>query len=264
MNSNSWHGFPLEQAIAGTVAAGFHHIELTATIGWTEHVFPTMSFRDLWNTKDALAAAGLSVIGLSGHTNVMDTARIPDFLANIRLAAFFGAKFIVTSIGEAHIKDAAVASDAQVAENIAGLLPYVTDHGLTLALENHGEHGTGRRLKNIVDLIDSPSVVINYDTANAIFYGPVDVAEDLAVALPRVGYVHLKDKAGDWNEWNFPAPGLGYVDFPEILSQFVQAENDAPFSVEIEFTAAGPADLAEVDAAAVQAAKYLTTLGLAL
>jgi sugar phosphate isomerase/epimerase len=44
VNSNCYHGFSIEEAIDGIQAAGFHYIELTATKGWTEHVFPTMSF----------------------------------------------------------------------------------------------------------------------------------------------------------------------------------------------------------------------------
>ena len=38
---------PIEEAIAGIRRAGFHYIELTATKGWTEHVFPDMPFERL-------------------------------------------------------------------------------------------------------------------------------------------------------------------------------------------------------------------------
>lgn len=40
---------------------------------------------------------------MSGHCNLMDPERIPDFEKNIRLAAFFGCQYIVSSIGEAHL-----------------------------------------------------------------------------------------------------------------------------------------------------------------
>ena len=40
VNSNCYHGYSIEEAIAGIKAAGFRYIELTATKGWTEHVFP--------------------------------------------------------------------------------------------------------------------------------------------------------------------------------------------------------------------------------
>ena len=98
VNSNCYHGYSIEDAIAGIQAAGFKYIELTATKGWTEHVFPDQSFERLLEVKDLLDEAGLIPFAMSGHTNLMDTERIPDFVKNIRLAHFFGAKYIVSSI----------------------------------------------------------------------------------------------------------------------------------------------------------------------
>ena len=40
VNSNCYHGYTIEEAVAGIRKAGFRYIELTATKGWTEHVFP--------------------------------------------------------------------------------------------------------------------------------------------------------------------------------------------------------------------------------
>ena len=54
VNSNCYHGYPIEEAIRGISAAGFHYIELTATKGWTEHVFPDHSFRSLLRVQDLL------------------------------------------------------------------------------------------------------------------------------------------------------------------------------------------------------------------
>ena len=140
VNSNCYHGYSIEEAIAGIRAAGFHYIELTATKGWTEHVFPDQSFQRLLEVKDKLDEAGLIPFAMSGHTNLMDTARIPDFVKNIRLAHFFGARYIVSSVGEAHLKDNAVASNAVVAEHIRGFLPYLEKYDMILVLEVHGGH----------------------------------------------------------------------------------------------------------------------------
>ena len=54
VNSNCYHGYSIEEAIAGIKAAGFRYIELTATKGWTEHVFPDQSFERLLEIKDKL------------------------------------------------------------------------------------------------------------------------------------------------------------------------------------------------------------------
>ncbi len=262
VNSNGYHGYTIEEAIDGISAAGFHYIELTATKGWTEHVFPTMSFAYLYTVKDRLKQAGLVPFSMSGHCNLMDQERIGDFLANIRLAAFFGCNYIVSSIGEAHLKDRAVASNEEVAKHICNLLPYLEEYGLTLVLETHGEHSTGKIIKSIVDLVASPRVLVNYDTANVIFYGDVDPLADIPTCIDKIGYMHLKDKAGGHREWNFPALGQGHVDFPAIFGMLDKAGNSCPWSIEIEFTQAGPRDLAEVNSAVQASYNYLKNLGL--
>lgn len=262
VNSNCYHGYSIEEAIEGIRAAGFHYIELTATKGWTEHVFPTMSFASLYEVKDRLKAAGLVPFSMSGHCNLMDKERIGDFLANIRLAAFFGSEYIVSSIGEAHLKDQAVTSNEEVAEHVRDLLPYLEAYDLTLVLENHGEHATGKIIKSIVDLVASPRVMVNYDTANVIYFADVDPTEDMLTCMDKIGYMHIKDKAGGRQEWNFPTLGRGYVDFPKILDMLNTAGNNSPMSIEIEFTKAGPQNLDEVNRAVRESYDYLKGLGL--
>ena len=56
----------------------------------------------------------------------------------------------------------------------------------------------------------------------------------------------LKDKDGERTEWNFPAVGTGYIDFSKTFEVLSSAGNEAPLSIEIEFTAAGPSSLDEV------------------
>jgi len=261
VNSNCYHGYSIEEAIEGISAAGFHYIELTATKGWTEHVFPTMSFAYLCSVKDKLKAAGLNPFAMSGHCNLMDSERIGDFIANMRLAAFFGCDYIVSSIGEAHLKDKTVTSNEEVARHIRELLPALEEYDLTLVLENHGEHSTGKIIKGIVDLVDSPRVLINYDTANGIHYAGVDPMDDIPTCVDKIGYMHIKDKIGGLQEWNFPALGKGHVDFPGIFALLDKAGNACPLSIEIEFTKAGPKDLGEVNEAVRESYAYLQGLG---
>lgn len=261
VNSNCYHGYSIEEAIKGTAAAGFHYMELTATKGWTEHVFPTQSFQQLLKVKDLLKKYDVTPFSMSGHCNLMDTGRMDDFIENIRLAAFFGCDYIVSSIGEAHLEDQAVASNEVVAEHIAAFLPYLEAFDMTLVLEVHGDHGDGQILKEIVKLVNNPRVKINYDTANAVFYGGVDVTEDLKNCVDEVAYMHLKDKAGEQKEWNFPALGEGELDFPAVFEVLKEAGNNCPFSVEIEFTQEGPRDLAQVNEAVKTSAQYLKQAG---
>ena len=64
--------------------------------------------------------------------------------------------------------------------------------------------------------------------------------------------------------WDFPAVGKGRVDFPRFFAQLEAAKNDSPFSIEIEFTAAGPKDLEEVNQAVRDSAQYLRAQGYEL
>ena len=264
VNSNCYHGFSIEESLEGIAAAGFHYVELTATKGWTEPVFPDQSFERLWAVKDKMEALGLIPFSMSGHCNLMDPQRLPDFVMNMRLAHFFGCDYIVSSIGEAHLEDLATSSNERLSDNIRNLLPSLEKYGLTLVLELHGDHATGSIMKEIVDLVGSPRVKINYDTANCVFYGNVDAAQDIDTCLSDIAYLHLKDKASARNAWDFPALGEGYVDFPTIFQKLEQAKNHAPFSVEIEFTQAGPKDLAEVNEAVCKSADYLRAHGFVL
>mgnify|MGYP000985131371 CR=1 FL=1 len=262
VNSNSYHGYSIEEAIDGIGNAGFKYIELTATKGWTEHVSPDMPLVDLFEIKEKLKGKGLTSFSMSGHCNLMDRDRLNDFISNIKLAAFFECNYIISSIGEAHLEDKAETSDEEVAEHIKEIVPYLESYDLILGLENHGKHATGKHLKKIVDLIDSDRVVINYDTANAIFYGNVNLEEDIDSCIEKIGHIHLKDKAGEYNEWNFPAIGQGYIDFKMVLEKLEKANNNCPLSIEIEFTSGGAKDLDEINKAVKGSYNYLRNLGL--
>lgn len=262
LNSNTYHGYGIEDAFAGLKETSVTYVELTATKGWTEHVFPDMSLKDLWHIKEEMKRRGITPFALSGHTNLMDKDRIPDFIMNMRLANFFGASYILSSIGEAHLEDKREVSDEEVVEQVKLLLPYLREYDLILCLENHGKHGTGKQLKEIVAKVSSDRVRINYDTANAIFYGNVNLEEDLLSCIDHIGFMHLKDKAGKYNEWNFPAIGEGELDLLMVLRKLEEKGNHCPLSIEIEFTEKGPQDLSEVHKAVSSSFKYLADNGI--
>ena len=265
INSNTYHGFSLEDAVRGIADAGFRYIELTATKGWTEHVFPDQPLRRLLRVQDMLADAGLTPFAMSGHTNLTDPDRASDFRDNIRLAGFFGCRYIVSSVGEAHLRDRHSAGAEDTARCIAAFVPELEARDMTLVLETHGkDHGTGRILADLVRRIGSERVRINYDTANVIFYGRVDPVEDLAACVRDVAYLHIKDKAGPDDTWDFPAPGRGRVDFDGIFRVLRQAGNSSPFSVEIEFTPEGPGGLEQVNQAVRDSADFFRAHGFTL
>ncbi|HWO77262.1 MAG TPA: TIM barrel protein [Bacillus sp. (in: firmicutes)] len=84
--------------------------------------------------------------------------------------------------------------------------------------------------------------------------------DDLEASVDYVEFIHLKDKLGAYDEWNFPAIGDGNLDFNKIFKILQKADYKGPISVEIEFTPAGPANLDEVNQAVQRSFNYLTSI----
>ncbi len=236
VSTNTYHGFSLEEALRGISAAGFKYVELTAVNGWTEHVKSTMSDAEIEEVKQLLKKYDLTPIALSGHCDLMDAKRLNDFVDNIRLAGKFGCEFIVSSTGEAHFGEKEVVADELLAENIKKVLPVCEELGITMVLETHGEYGLGSDLKRITDLVGSKRLGINYDTANVLFYGGKYPEDDIKDCAEDVLFVHVKDKAGEPKEWDFPAPGEGTLKLIETIEYLQSKGFTGPLSTEIEFT----------------------------
>lgn len=263
VNTNTFHGFSIEEALPLIKKAGFKYIELTATKGWTEHVFPTQSFEHLVKVRNMINDLGLIPFAFSGHTSLMDKNRLDDFILNMELAAFFNSKYIVSSIGEAHIKNNSSSNEKTLIENLKFLIPHLKRNNLMLVLETHGkEFPTGKSLNSIVEKVDSNLIKINYDTANVLFYGNVLPEDDLKACVNNVSYMHIKDKGGKQDVWDFPALGKGYINFPKIFDILEKNNNNCPMSIEIEFTEKGAKDIDEVYRALVVSFSYLHNLKL--
>ena len=198
-------------------------------------------------------------LALSGHTDIMDMNLFDDFIHNLELASFFGCKYFVTSIGKPNPSE-------DIIRRIEELYPYLEKYDLELMIELHGQYRSGRVLHEIVKHCDD-RVHTNYDTGNAIFYGDMDdemLLEDIESNIDDIAYMHIKDKAGKRNEWNFPAIGQGYVPLPSVFNILEEHNNAATLCVEIEFTPEGPKDINEVDKAVEDSARYLNSLGFKL
>ena len=268
VSTNTYHGFSVDEALEGIARAGFQYVELTAVRGWTEHIMPDQDEAQLKHVEDKLKELGLTCIAVSGHCNLTDAERLNDFRANMALASRFGAKWIISSTGEAHFGKDETFTDDVLIKNIKALLPDLEEYGLKLGIEVHGEYGTGEKILNIVKGVGSDLVGINYDTANVVFYGGKVPNDEIKTCLSGVNYVHLKDKVGLDNGWNFPAVGSGDLD----LTGFVGFMNDSgfsgPFSVEIEFTAdytmnpKKPGDLAIANKAVKDSFDFLRAKGI--
>ncbi|GIN61849.1 hypothetical protein J27TS8_18420 [Robertmurraya siralis] len=260
INSNTYHGFSLEDAVKGAAKAGFKQIELAAVKDHTAHVLPEMSEKELLAIKKLLHQYEMRCVGIGAHSNVMTEAGIINVLKNVELANFFECKYIITATGDPH-HDSDVIEDEQIL--IRNLLPVIEmceRLNKVLVIETHGNnYATGTALNRLVQLL-SRRIKINYDTANVLFYGNIEPYDDLQASVAEVEFIHLKDKLGANQEWNFPAIGDGNINFLRIFQILERANYKGPISVEIEFTPEGPSGLDVVNDSVQRSFHYLSTI----
>lgn len=260
INSNTYHGFSLEDAVKGASEAGFTQIELAAVKDHTAHVLPEMSSEQLQEIQALLQQYRVKCVGIGAHSNVMEAEGIVNLLRSVDLAVAFDCPYIITATGDAHDDADVIEDESLLANNLEPIIERCEQLNKVLALETHGNnYPTGLSLKRLAKLLQN-RVKINYDTANVIFYGNTYPYEDLEASADQLAFIHLKDKRGAPHEWNFPAIGDGDLDFGKILSILKKADYKGPISVEIEFTPAGPANLAEVNEAVKRSYRYLSSI----
>ena len=260
INSNTYHGFSLEDAVVGARKAGFTQIELAAVKDHTAHVLPDMSRKQLEEIKFLLKTNGMTCVGIGAHSNVMTEEGRENLIRSIDLAVELDCKYIITATGDAHNDTDKIEDEEALAKNLEPLIEKCEKRNKMLLLETHGNnYATGGSLKKLAQKLNN-RVKINYDTANVLFYADILPYEDLEASADYVEFIHLKDKLGSYQEWNFPAIGDGFLDFPRLFRTLKQANYQGPISVEIEFTPSGPKDLDEVNESVIKSFNYLSNI----
>ena len=208
---NSYHTYSLEEALEGIAAAGYKFVELSAVRGWTEHVPLEADAKTLGQIQRMMNKLGLMFLSLSGHSDLTTKDGLKDGLKAVDLCERMGIEIMNTAIG-GHYSESE--DEEAFMGNIHELADYAAARDILLGIEIHGEiTKSAVAAIPVLQRIDRKNVLINYDTANAEFYGGVDPVADLKVALPKLVHCHLKDKRGEGRVWDFPAIGEGHIDF---------------------------------------------------
>lgn len=227
-------------------AAGAEGVELLSVF-WQE------DGQEAERITAALAKTGLALAcyGACNNLAVADEAerrvQLQDILTSVDRAALFGAKVVRVFSGN---KEETVDYTTARGWIIAGLreaAAYAGERGITLCLENHGLFaGKAEQVQEIIAAVDSPHLRSTFDTGNFLLVDQ-EPEEALAVLLPLVQHVHLKDFAkigGDYGGTVFTslagerftgyAPGEGSVPLPSLLRKLKDAGYDGWLSVEYE------------------------------
>jgi L-ribulose-5-phosphate 3-epimerase len=259
-HTNSYHTYGLDESLAGISKAGFKYVELSAVRGWTEHVPLEATDAQIEEILTKLDKYGLRISSLSGHSDLTEPSGLVDGKKAVDLCAKMDINVLCTAVGGHAGKEE---NKSAFLKHIFDLADYAAQHNVFVALEVHGDiMATGQISIPLIKEINRANVRINYDTANCILYGGVQAVDDIRPVVPYLSHVHLKDKAGEDKEWNFPAVGEGYIDFGAVLKILQEEGYTGPYSVEIEFQGEPWPPLVEVDRAMKVSYETLKALGL--
>lgn len=260
VSTNTYHSYSFAEALAGIAGAGFTSVELSSVPGWTEHVARNASDSELDAIARQVREAGLDAISLSGHSDLASEEGVEAFRRAIHICRQLGIPYLTTSTGGHDDTSAGSVEEQRKAflERFGPLADEAADGGITICIETHGGlSATGALAAELIEAIDKPNVGINYDTANVIFYGNVRPEEDIRAAARHIAHMHLKDKAGGDQEWNFPAIGSGNVDFASIFQTLEDVGFHGPVSIELEFQGEPWPPLEEVNRAVAESHAFI-------
>lgn len=264
VSTNTYHKFELDEALKGISKAGFNYVELTSVMGYTEHIVPeNMKERDIATLRDQLDGYGLTVLAISGHSDLTTKDGCDHLRAVIELAGKLDAKVVNTGISMQEDPEAGLSEEAERSfyENIEDLGDFASANGVNIGIETHDFLKTAHQGSEILSNIESDSVGLNYDTGNVIFYGGVSPEEDIKnLKSEDFTCMHLKDKLGGKGEWNFPALGEGEINFGPVFAWLDSIDYRGPVSVEIEFDGSEEETLQEVNEAVRNSYEFLEGL----
>jgi inosose dehydratase len=126
---------------------------------------------------------------------------------------------------------------AAVVSHLRRLGDVAAELDMTLSLETHkGPTQNAAAMQALMHDVHHDRVGINFDTGNIAYYNhDADPVHELALALPVVRSMHLKDNRGGFEDWYFPAIGDGGgVDFVRLRQVLEAAHYAGDFTIEIE------------------------------
>jgi sugar phosphate isomerase/epimerase len=191
------------------------------------------------------AAAGRELALAWGHPYGLRWGADPDaldeLLAWIQLAPALGVRLVRCVAAHPALRPPGGATRRELqptARALCRALARARAHGITLALENHGDLDAAA-LGALLSAV--PGLRICLDTANALRVGddPVDLARAVA---PQVAMVHLKDVADTGPDPRSVPYGEGVVDLAGVLAALAP---DADLPVCVELAQLGDGDVDE-------------------
>ena len=169
-----------------------------------------------------------------GGANILEPSGLDLTRRRMQFAKrWFGVDIVVTGAGQP-------SNDAErqiMIESLRSLGNTASELGLTIALETHkGPTENAAAMLRLMDEVNHPQVLLNFDTGNIAYYNAKMKPEDeLEKVKHLVRNVHVKDNRGGFEDWFFPAVGDGgAVDFVRVREILDGVGFRGAYTIEIE------------------------------
>jgi len=216
------------------------------------NVFWKESDEDIRGITDLIRDLGLSVSAYDvgndfGATNRLDFQKAVNEVRrgidvatklNTRIVRVFGAE------PKKGISNAEAMN--RMLEGLSAGADYAGEHGIKLALENHGElYGTASQLMDILGRVGSPHLGLNFDVGNLVPAGD-DANSAIDKVFRHVLHVHMKDFrlaepddeetfiGRDSEKYAIVGPGEGKTDVPRFMRKLASLGYEGVVSLENE------------------------------
>jgi sugar phosphate isomerase/epimerase len=227
---------------------GYRYIEPMVHTGWEllseVGYFHSFSMEeDPLMMKEICDKYGVKVSSISGHSPLMKPeAAVPRLTRSILFAEANGAKFVNTDemLKPDWISDEFAHQAMKYSLTKANMV--AERHGIYICIEPHGYYTkTADGLLDIVKLVKSPWIGVNWDTGNSYLAGLEDPYEGLEKVRDHVLHLHAKDISIQHSEaergkvTGTPvgcACGEGIVDWEKVISILDPLDREIFFSVE--------------------------------
>jgi sugar phosphate isomerase/epimerase len=237
LNTKTVEGWSVEQAVSGCVSHGIAYIAL-----WRDRVAEAGLARSAALVRDAgLKVSSLCRGGFFPAATATERAeRIEDNRRAVEEAAELGAEVLILVCGPAPGRDIAAAR-AMVADGVAEIVPYASEHGVRLGIEPLHPMFAGDR-SVIVTLAEALNLAQRFPPEQVgvvvdvyhVWWDP-DLYPQIARAGERIAGFHV-------NDWLVPLPdpllgrgmmGDGVIELRKLRTAVELAGYSGPIEVEI-------------------------------
>lgn len=187
------------------------------------------------NTKAKLKSLGLEIPCLSSNCCLKNRAaqseNIAEITEYIALAEKLGADYIRV-LGDKEPAPEGEADDNAVIETLNALKGVAAKAKVTLLVETNGVYADTKRLRALIDAVDSPSVAALWDMHHPYRYAGESPAETTANLGKYIRYVHVKDSVIKDGKPCYKLMGEGDLPIKEMLGELTVIGYDGYISLE--------------------------------